>query len=312
MNKFRLSGKHSGNYWNRRKFVNALIVAGGFFPLLVKSASARGASQPAGNSGKTVQQIIDMILAEIPGAPFKQTVDTVKAGDANQQVRGIVTTMFPTDAVIEKAAKLGSNFIIAHEPSFYNHLDDTSWLEYDEVYKFKADLLRRNGIAIWRFHDYIHSHRPDGVRMGVLTALGWEKYYDSAKPQVLTIPASRLGDVIDLFKDKLGISKLRFMGDLNQQCKRIAISPGAAGGRPQIETIRREKPDLFVCGELNEWETSEYVRDLRYMGSPTALLVLGHIVSEEPGMQWLVDWLQPKIPAIPITHIPSKDAFTWA
>jgi hypothetical protein len=40
----------------------------------------------------------------------------------------------------------------------------------------------------------------------------------------------------------------------------------AAGGTRQIAAIQKEKPDVLICGELNEWETSEYIRDLRYMG----------------------------------------------
>jgi putative NIF3 family GTP cyclohydrolase 1 type 2 len=35
-----------------------------------------------------------------------------------QKVSGIVTTMFPTIEVIEKTAKVGANFIIAHETPF--------------------------------------------------------------------------------------------------------------------------------------------------------------------------------------------------
>jgi putative NIF3 family GTP cyclohydrolase 1 type 2 len=89
------------------------------------------------------------------------------------------------------------------------------------------------------------------------------------------------------------------------------LAPGAAGGTRQIEALQKEKPDVMICGELNEWETSEYVRDLRYMGLKTSLIVLGHIVSEEPGLEWLEKWLQPQIPGIKVTHIPSNDAFTW-
>jgi hypothetical protein len=80
----------------------------------------------------------------------------------------------------------------------------------------------------------------------------------------------------------------------------------------QIKALQKEKPDLLIVGELNEWETSEYVRDARYIGDKTALLVLGHIVSEEPGLEWLVQWLQPQIPDVKVTHIPSGDAFKWA
>src|SRR5204862_60430 len=87
--------------------------------------------------GLTVQQVIDIILQSIPGAPFKETVDTIKSGNAQQKITGIVTTMFATDEVIERTARLAANFIIAHEPTFYNHTDDTAWLQNDDVYKYK-------------------------------------------------------------------------------------------------------------------------------------------------------------------------------
>ena len=260
----------------------------------------------------TVQQVINLILKSIPNAPFKQTVDTIKAGNPDQKVTGIVTTMFATDDIIEKTAKAGANFIIAHEPTFYNHQDNTAWLENDEVYRYKSDLLKKHNIAVWRFHDYIHAHKPDGVLMGVLTAMGWEKYYNPEKPYLLTIRPASFSSVINHVKTRLGIQHVKVIGDMSQSCSRVVIAPGAAGGPRQIEALQKEKPDLFICGELNEWETSEYVRDLRYMGGKTALIVLGHIVSEEPGLEWLVKWLQPQIPGIKVTHIPSNDAFTWA
>ena len=72
-----------------------------------------------------------------------------------------------------------------------------------------------------------------------------------------------------------------------------------------------EKPDVLVVGEVHEWETAEYVRDARSLSSKTSLIILGHCMSEEPGMEFLVEWLQPKIPEMKITHILSGDPFTW-
>lgn len=295
---------------NRRDFViNLLKAAAGTGLLMLPGA---GIAQDLPAQSLTVQQVIDLILKSIPTAPFKQTVDTIKAGDPNQQVTGIVTTMFATADVIEKTAKIGANFIIAHEPTFYNHADDTTAFENDEVYKYKRDLLMKNKIVVWRFHDYIHAHKPDGILMGVLQSLGWEKFYNAEKPYVVNIPSASLQSIITLVKSKLGIPHLRVIGNGSQVCSKIVIAPGAAGGPRQIEAIRKEKPDLFICGEVNEWETSEYIRDLKHMEGKTSLIVLGHIVSEEPGLQWLVSWLQPQIPGIKVTHIPSTDAFTWA
>ncbi|HEX3767982.1 MAG TPA: NGG1p interacting factor NIF3, partial [Puia sp.] len=69
----------------------------------------------------TVSQVIEKIIAEVPGGKLNETVDTLKSGSGDQIVTGIVTTMFATVKVIQAAAKIKANFIIAHEPTFYNH-----------------------------------------------------------------------------------------------------------------------------------------------------------------------------------------------
>jgi|GEM_PF-4254756 len=53
----------------------------------------------------TVRQVIAALLADIPGAPFPNTVDTIKAGDIDQPVTGIVTTMFATYPSVAKASE---------------------------------------------------------------------------------------------------------------------------------------------------------------------------------------------------------------
>ena len=42
----------------------------------------------------TIQQAIDTIIAAVPGAPFPDTVDTIKAGDATQEITGIIVTFW--------------------------------------------------------------------------------------------------------------------------------------------------------------------------------------------------------------------------
>lgn len=260
----------------------------------------------------TVQQVIDLILRTIPGAPFNETVDTIKSGDGQQIVSGIVTTMFATIDVVRQTVSLGANFIIAHEPTFYNHRDETAWLENDDVFKFKQELLKKNNIVVWRFHDYWHTHRPDGVQMGVLTKLGWQKFFNPENPRIIEIPATTVSEIIKHTKKSLGIRQVRFIGNPKQACKRIALMPGAAGGRSQIQLLMKEKPDVLIVGEISEWETAEYIRDAQAMGLARSLIVLGHAESEEPGMEWLVSWLQPKVADIKITHVPSHYPFKEA
>ena len=292
----------------RRDFLTSISLVAGASALLSNSATARP-DVSSNNARLTVQQVIDLIVKTIPGAPFEGTVDTIKSGEGQQEVTGIVTTMFATVEVIKKAATLGANFIIAHEPTFYNHRDETDWLESNPVFQQKKALLDKHKIVVWRFHDYWHMHRPDGIRTGVLEKLGWEKYMNQSNPSMLEIPATKLSDLIAHVKKSLGVRQVRFIGDLDQTCSRVGLLPGASGGRSHIQLLGRENPHVLIVGELSEWETAEYVRDARSMNIPLSLIVLGHAESEDPGMSWLVKWLQPKVPDIKVTHVPSPYPF---
>lgn len=256
----------------------------------------------------TVGEIMDLFIAQIPGAPFSQTVDTLKTGSKEQKVTGIVTTMFATLTVIRKAIELNANFIIAHEPTFYNHADETGWLQNDSVYQFKRKLLDEHGIVIWRNHDYVHSLKIDGVQLGVVQELGWEKYYK--QNAVLNLPETTLEELISHIKMKMEVPALRYVGDLSQKASKILLMPGAAGGKRQIEMLMKEKPDVLICGESPEWETPEYVRNANEMGEKLGLIIIGHSASEEGGSEFMAAWLKKNILDVPVSHIASDNSLS--
>lgn len=293
----------------RRKFLSSVtsLVGASMAVALPRAGLAKNLWQ-----GLTVKQVIDIILKEIPGAPFATTVDQLRSGSIDQEVAGIVTTMFPTIKVIEDTAKAGANLIIAHETPFYNNQDETDWLQDDDAYRYKLELLNKYKIAIWRFHDYWHAHKPDGIIMGNLIKLGWEKYYDANSPRMLTLPKPMaLKSIVAHAKERLDIPSVRVIGNLNQNCSTVYMAFGYMDSKRQISAIQQYKPDLILSGETREWETVERVRDGILMGLKTSLLVLSHAVSEEAGMEYAAKWLQPKVPGIKITHIASTNPFTF-
>jgi putative NIF3 family GTP cyclohydrolase 1 type 2 len=293
---------------NRRLFLTRTAQAAGLLALADLKPAAASPAPPL--KSRTVQEIMELILKEGSLAPLKETVDTLKAGKADQVVTGIVTTMFPTIAVIEEAARQKANFIIAHEPTFYNHTDNPDWVENNSVVKQKQQLLEKHGMVVWRFQDYIHRLQPDAISYGVAKKAGWLPYYQTGQ-STLTIPATTLGNLVQHLKTSLGITQLRVIGDSGQACQRLVLLPGAIGGQRQVAAAEREKPDVLIVGEAPEWETVEYIRDARLLGRKIALIVLGHAVSEEPGMEYFVEWLQPRLPDLKITHVASKDPFRW-
>jgi putative NIF3 family GTP cyclohydrolase 1 type 2 len=295
---------------SRRTFVQKISIAAGTM-LLSPPLMSFGVNHTT-NKKWTVGEVMDLFLTEISGAPFPNTVDTLKAGSRENEVRGIVTTMFATIPVIHQAIKLGANFIIAHEPTFYSHLDDTDWLQNNEVYQHKAKLLDQHRISVWRNHDYIHSHKPDGVYSGVLDELGWKEFTKEDAPWNVTLPPTRLYDLIKQLKSKLRINSVRYIGDNDQLCRKILLMPGAAGGRRQITAINEQKPDVAIVGELQEWETAEYIRDARASGKKISLVVLGHTDSEDGGSIFMRDWLKQRIPELSATHVHSGNPFRFA
>ena len=295
---------------DRRKFIENTVRSAGAITLAGLSFPSVMAEKAVTKKSYTVQEVIDLVLKEGKLDILKETVDTIKAGNPDTVVTGIVTTMFPTISVIKEAARLNANFIIAHEPSFYNHNDSSDWVKNNAVLKEKRQLLEKHKIAVWRFHDYCHALKPDAVSYGLAKKANWLPYFKTGEV-MLTIPGTTLQELVAHLKTSLKISHVRIIGDPEQPCERIALLPGAWGGQRQVSTAESEKPDVLIVGESPEWETVEYIRDARLLGRKIALIVLGHAVSEEPGMEWFTEWFQPKIADLKITHIASKDPFTW-
>jgi putative NIF3 family GTP cyclohydrolase 1 type 2 len=296
---------------SRRKFISSVTALAGGQLLITKPIASLASFTAPFNENTTVGQIMDQFISEVPGKVLKETVDTLKSGTKDLVVKGIVTSMFATVEVIKKSINLGANFIIAHEPTFYNHQDATAWLENDPVYQYKMDLLKKNNIAVWRNHDYVHRLNPDPVTSTFLQKLDWLKYTTKAVPKMATLPTTKLNEVITNMKTTLGVEQVRFIGDLNQDCSKLLFMLGASGASSHILGLRQLKPDVLICGEISEWETAEYIRDARSKGDNVSLIVLGHIASEEAGSEFVATWLHEKYPSIKTTHVPSGNSLSF-
>jgi len=256
----------------------------------------------------TAQQVIERIQAKFGADWSKTTVDTVKAGDPATKVTGITTTMFPSLDLLKRSAAAGNNFVICHEPCFYNHKDDLAPLENDEIQKAKLAFIKANNMVVFRFHDHSHRIKPDGIVTGVLEQLGWEKY-PSPEKNLITVPATTVEGLSKELKAKLKASAVRVVGDKALPCTKVALSVGAAGTLTHILWLQRDDVDVLVAGEAREWETVEYMRDAATAGKKKALILLGHNPSEEPGMNFVAKWLGEFVKEVPIKFIESGDPF---
>ncbi len=261
----------------------------------------------------TVQNIVDIIMDAVPQGIRQDTVDTIKCGDVNMQVSGIVSTFTATMDVIRKTESLGANFIITHEPTYYDHRDEVEkWLKDDPVVSRKRKLLVKNNIAVWRFHDNWHRYNPDGILTGMAHKLGWEEYQGAVNQQLFVQDQITLKQLAEELKKTFGLKTIRVIGRPEHKIKQIGLTVGAYGGEYQVKFLSKHSDvDTLVCGETVEWQTGEYIRDATLQGREISLIILGHVLSEQEGMNYLVEWLKPKVPDLPIHYVAVPDLFTF-
>ena len=258
----------------------------------------------------TVQNVLDRLME--PVGPIQNTVDTLKFGNPNMEVKGIAATFMATQQVIEQAIDLGVNLLITHEGLFYSHMDNPDILEESKVVHEKKRLIEESGIAVFRLHDYVHQYQPDGIMAGLIEALEWKPFVEknASTSTIVNIPPMNVREIAQYVKTKLGIEFVRTAGELSQNCTRIGLLAGyRGGGALSIPLFEKEDLDLIISGEGPEWETPEFVRDAAYQGKRKALMVLGHAESEAPGMKYLAEWMETVFPDIPVHFIPEKALF---
>lgn len=270
----------------------------------------------------TVQQVIDKILLSMCGGPkFEKTCDIISAGSPSNIVTGIVSTFMPTFDVIQETVRLGANFIISHEPTWFNGWDATDWCEKDgdSVYLAKRKYLDDHNITIWRLHDHMHmGSSTDYIYKGLLEELGWQNYLqpDEKEPWIYEIPEISLGDLANFFKAKLNMSTIQIIGSPSMKIKRVGILVGGGSlgfGVEQMpmQVMERNHLDLMVVGDITEWTICAYINDACQMGFNRAMLTLGHERSEEAGMKHLASWLKERFEDVPVTFVDAKEPFTY-
>ena len=273
-------------------------------------AGAAAAGTALGQAaGLTVGEVVERIRKNV-GVPWRaETVDTIKAGTAETPVKGIATTMMATFDVVRRASAAGLNFVITHEPTFYNHEDKTSDLAGDATWQAKDEFLRKNGMAVFRFHDHWHARRPDGIATGMAEELAWTKNTDAQNPRLFHFDNMTLGDLAREMKAKLKVRTMRVVGDPALRVRTAAANWGYANQMGGIHALERPGVDVLIIGEAREWEVVEYAADTVTSGSRKALIVLGHIVSEQAGMKYCARWLKPLVSEVPVEFVAAEEPF---
>lgn len=270
----------------------------------------------------TVSEFLERIRRCVGSEWSDNTIDGLKAGRQSTVVKGIATTVWSTMEVLEEAAARNLNLIVTHEPTFWCDEDRAARFPGNRLAAAKQALIDDHELAILRFHDHGHLRQPDVFWDGLGRAIHLEAYADlpwnyghalaslGALPEqqaTYRIPARRLEVLFGDIRSALQVKTARVIGDPCLLVQSVALSPGLCGLEWAIKGL--EKADLLIVGECREWEGVEYARDLVYSGARKALIVLGHAVSEEPGMAALGSWLGEVFPELRVEFVQAGEPF---
>ena len=233
------------------------------------------------------------------------TRDKVLYGNVDKECTGIVTTIYASVDVIRKAHELGANLIIAHEALLWNHGDHREWLEESEnqTYLAKKKLMDEYDITVWRFHDYIHSGIPykdgyiDGIFYGLAKETGWEDAIiseDISGAVYLECEETTPLEVGKKIMKARNLNGLKCIGNMHAKVRKIMVCGHVSEGGDSntlIQKVDKENINLLLPLELIDFTLTEYIKDSGQLGMDRAILAAGHFNLEEPGMKYIVSYI---------------------
>jgi len=279
----------------RRAFVQAAAV-----PIL---AAPRPVS--TAQAGLTVAECIDRLRAAV-GTWREKTVDGVKAGDPSVALTGVAVTVAARLETLRKATSAGCNLVITQEPVFYGANDEPANRASDAVYLAKKAYIEQAKLVVWRFSDHWNTRQPDPRVAALAEALGWKD--GPGADNIYRIPETSMSSLTAHVSQRLALrGGMRTIGPPDMRVRTVLLSPGTTD---LASTVARLKgADVVLAGEPREWEVVPYVLDAREAGAAKALISVGRLVSEEPGMRACAAWIRSLVPGVTIEALPVSDPF---
>lgn len=268
----------------------------------------------------TAEAVVRRIQAELGGDWPATGSDGFKAGDPFTAVKGIATTAMATLDVLKEAVKANANLIVTYEPTFYGRADGRApaasavgrgpigFGADDPVIKAKREWIETNGLVVFRLRDHWQARKENDMVTALAGALGWSSRRVKNDDALYDISAATAEETVDLIRRRLSIrGGLRAVGDRKATIRRVLLHPGPM--TPAIMWQRYSEVDLVVAGEVREWENTFYAADIFTAGEKRALVTIGRVVSEDPGMRACAEWLKTVVKGVPSKWIGAGDPY---
>jgi putative NIF3 family GTP cyclohydrolase 1 type 2 len=143
----------------------------------------------------------------------------------------------------------------------------------------------------------------------MINKMGIRQFSVNGSLNYFILPEKTVGSFAGEMKQKFGLEHIRIVGNPEMKFTKLAFMAGAPGGQNHVKMLRKKDVEVVIGGEAPEWETYMYAKDAASLGMNKAVIFLGHIKSEEAGMQYCGEWLKSFIKNVPIHFIPNMDNY---
>jgi putative NIF3 family GTP cyclohydrolase 1 type 2 len=252
-------------------------------------------------------EILEHFLSRAHWVDPANTVDRVIVGDPDLDVERCRVTWIPSLAAVKAVARQGVKLLICHEPTFWNHHDETS--HNPDGLDEKLTYIREHEMTVVRLHDTWDRWPEVGIPsawagfLGLTTKAGSARGGYQLRYDITRSSFERFAKSVASRTASIGQKLVEVSGDPKTPVSKIGVGTGCA---TDAATFLQMGCDcLILCDDgTSYWQDVQYARDL---GIPT--ITVNHGTSEEPGMVTLTDYINRHIEGLRARHLPQGCRF---
>lgn len=171
-------------------------------------------------------------------------------GDFEKDVKKVLLCLDVDANVVDEVIDIGADMIVSHHPIMFSPLN--KMIEEDPQQKFIRKMCAK-GICHYAAHTNMDCARGGlndylAEKLGFLKTEIFEKTSENSGFGRFAETEKTLEDIIAVCEEKLNLSDVRYVGDLNRIIKTVVLNSGS--GSDVLDGCIERNVDLLITGDL--------------------------------------------------------------
>ena len=247
--------------------------------------------------------ILNHMISNSPWVNPEKTVDRVKCGDGYKPIEKVAVCWYPSIRTIQSAIDGGSDLLITHEPTWWDHFDRPGgWRAKGPGLK-KTQMLEASGLVVARLHDTWDNWPGIGIRDSLARGLGLDRFIAEDKTrwhgmyEIQEQTLAAFAKYVARKVEPLGEDAVQVIGNPDMIVRRPSIGVGCGG--PHEDMIELGSDVLIMCFDgATYWSARD-----RFAEQGVGVITLEHGTTEMWGMESMVDYIQTTWPELQLQYL---------